>query len=206
MMQNKKTVIIITGGIATGKSQVTKYLKSLGYSVFDSDKIVHDGYRSKSNLYSNVVNNFGQDIVDEDGFINRKKLAKIVLSNDNSLLKLNSLVHKYVVDELMEGVYNCNDKLVFLDIPLMFEHKRILEDMGLRYDKIWLVYVDKDTQRDRLINRAKLENKDVSQTLKLIDKQISIEDKIIMSDVVIENLGTILELEDKVDDILSKEN
>lgn len=201
---NKKLpyVIVITGGIATGKSAVTSYLKNKNYEVFDSDEIVHKGYETQSELFHSVFDAFGRSVINDKGFIDRKKLSYIVLNDDDMFKKLNELVHKYVVDELMNGVYNSKSEKVFLDIPLMFEHKEILEKLGLKYNEIWLVYVKPDTQKNRLINRAILEKKDTKQVLKILDKQMPSEIKKNMADRIIYNEGTINELYNTIDNKL----
>lgn len=200
---NKPYVIVITGGIASGKTEASKYLRELGYTVLDSDQIVHNGYKKDTELYKSLVSIFSQDILDESQNIDRQRLGKIVLSDDEKLNKLNSIVHKYVVDELISGVDKCKDKLVFLDIPLIFEQKDVLDGMNLSYDEIWLVYVNEETQKKRLIQRAIAENKNVEQTLSIIKKQMPIEEKRRLVDRVINNEGTIEDLRKEIVEILT---
>ncbi len=188
---NNPYVIVITGGIATGKSEASKYLRELGYTVLDCDLIVHNGYEKDSDLYKILVDTFSEVILDDDKYIDRQKLGKIVLSDNEKLNRLNSLVHKYVVDELLYGIKNTRDKLIFLDIPLIFEQKEALDNMGLKYDEIWLIYVSEETQKQRLVQRANKENKDLEQTLTIIKKQMPIEEKKILADKVINNEGSI---------------
>jgi len=188
---NNPYVIVITGGIATGKSESSKYLRELGYTVLDCDLIVHNGYEKDSDLYKILVKTFSEVILDDYKYIDRQKLGKIVLSDNEKLNRLNSLVHKYVVDELLYGIKNTRDKLIFLDIPLMFEQKEALDNMGLKYDEIWLIYVSEKTQKQRLVQRANKENKDLEQTLTIIKKQMPIEEKKILADKVINNEGSI---------------
>lgn len=199
MNQNKKPyVIVITGGIATGKSQASNYIRELGYTLLDCDKIVHDGYNQKGDLYHSLINVFGQSILGDNEYIDTQKLGKIVLANDELLKKLNGIVHKYVTDELLYSINTCNDKLIFLDIPLMFEEKENLVKLGLMYNEIWLIYVSEEIQRQRLVKRATLENKNVEQALRIIDKQMPIERKKQMADKVISNQGTIEELKEQI--------
>lgn len=188
---NNPYVIVITGGIATGKSEASKYLRELGYTVLDCDLIVHNGYEKDSDLYKILVKTFSEVILDDYKYIDRQKLGKIVLSDNEKLNKLNSLVHKYVIDELLYGIKNTMDKLIFLDIPLMFEQKEALDNMGLKYDEIWLIYVSEDIQKQRLAQRANKENKDLEQTLTIIKKQMPIEEKKTLANKVINNEGSI---------------
>lgn len=204
MNQNSKPyVIVITGGIASGKTEASKYLRELGYTVLDSDQIVHNGYKKDTELYKSLVSIFSQNILDESQNIDRQRLGKIVLSDDEKLNKLNGIVHKYVIDELISGVDKCTDKLVFLDIPLIFEQKDTLAGMNLSYDEIWLVYVSEETQKKRLMQRAIAENKNVEQTLSIIKKQMPIEEKRRLADRIINNEGTIEDLRKEIVEILT---
>lgn len=201
---NKPYVVIVTGGIATGKSEAIKYLQELGYTVLDSDKIVHDGYKKDTELYKSLISIFSHDILDENKNIDRQKLGKIVFSDDKKLKQLNNLVHKYVRNVLIEGVNNCSDEFIFLDIPLFFEGKTSLEESGLRYNEAWLVYVSEETQKNRLKQRAILENKDVEQTLSIIKKQMPIEEKKLLADKIINNEGSIEDLRREINSLLHR--
>ena len=108
---------------------------------------------------------------------------------------LNKLVHGYVYNKLKEGIENSIEKVIFLDIPLILETKDIHEPI---YDEIWLIYVSEETQRKRLTERAISENKNPEDVLKIIDKQISIEEKVFMVDEVINNESTIEELKENI--------
>jgi len=198
MNQNKPYVVVITGGIATGKSEASKYLRELGYTLLDSDRIVHEGYKLKGDLYFSLVQCFGDVILDNDKYIDRQKLGKLVFSDNESLIKLNNIVHKYVVDKLVEGIKKCNDRLIFLDIPLLFEQKDALISMGLEYNEIWLIYVGEEIQKQRLIQRARIENKNIEETLKIIEKQMPIEEKKLLADKIIYNERTVEELRRKL--------
>lgn len=203
MMQNKR-VIVITGGIGTGKSAAVNVLKKLGFYILDSDKIVHEGYNKDSVLYDNVVNHFGSEILNEDKTIDRKKLGNIVFNDEESLKCLNKIVHVYVVDMLMKGVEKSKENIVFLDIPLILENLIKDKEYNLKFDEIWLVYVRPETQKARLTQRAISENKNVEDVLNIIKKQIPIDQKISMVDEVIDNEGTIEELETKIKKLLEK--
>jgi dephospho-CoA kinase len=201
---NRPRVIIITGSIGTGKSTAVNVIIEMGFKVLDSDQIVHDGYKVGKMMHDEVVKYFGAEILACGGEINRKKLGEIVFSNETNLEKLNEIVHRFVVKELVSGIENSNEKVIFLDIPLLLEEKDKLKEYGLIYDEIWLVYVNSDIQKDRLRKRAISENKNPEDVLKIIDKQISIELKKTMVDEVIFNEGTIQELRKQIETLLMK--
>ena len=198
MKQNRPKVIVITGSIGTGKSTAVDIIKEFGFTVLDSDKIVHEGYNIGSELYYKIINHFGEDILKGDE-IDRQKLGEIVFNNDKKLNELNNMVHGYVYDKLKEGIEASKEKVIFLDIPLLFETKDIHEPI---YDEIWLIYVSEETQRKRLTERAIAENKKPEDVLKIIDKQISIKEKVFMADVVINNEGTVGELKENIKALL----
>ena len=202
MMQNRPRVIVITGSIGTGKSTALEIIKDLGFTVLDSDKIVHEGYNIGSELYYKIIAHFGDQVL-KDEKIDRHLLGKIVFNNEEKLNELNNLVHSYVYEKLREGIESCYDNVIFLDIPLILETKDIHEPI---YDEIWLIYVSEETQRKRLAERALRENKDTEEVLKIIDKQISIEEKAFMVDEVINNEGTLEELKENIKALLEIKN
>ena len=202
MMQNRPRVIVITGSIGTGKSTAVEIIRDLGFTVLDSDKIVHEGYNAGSELYYKIIGHFGKRVLKEEK-IDRRKLGRIVFNNEEKLNELNNIVHGYVYDKLKEGIENCCDNVIFLDIPLILETKEMHEPI---YDEIWLIYVSEETQRKRLIERALKENKDPEEVLKIIDKQISIEEKVFMVDEVINNEGSVEELKENIKALLEIKN
>ena len=199
MKQNRPKVIVITGGIGTGKSTAVNIIKELGFTVLDSDKIVHEGYNTGSELYYKIINHFGEEVLKDDRTIDRRKLGKIVFNDEIKLTELNETVHKYVYDKLKEGIKKSCNKVIFLDIPLILETKDIHEPI---YDEIWLIYVSDETQRKRLSDRAISENKNPEDVLKIIDKQIPIEEKVLMVNEVIDNEGSKNELKEKIKNLL----
>ena len=202
MMQNRPRVIVITGSIGTGKSTAVEIIRDLGFTVLDSDKIVHEGYNAGSELYYKIIGHFGKRVLKEEK-IDTRKLGRIVFNNEEKLNELNNIVHGYVYDKLKEGIESCCDNVIFLDIPLILETKDTHEPI---YDEIWLIYVSEETQRKRLIERALRENKDPEEVLKIIDKQISIEEKVFMVDEVINNEGSVEELKENIKALLEIKN
>lgn len=199
MKQNRPKVVVITGGIGTGKSTAVNIIKDMGFTVLDSDKIVHEGYNIGSELYYKIIDNFGEKILKENREIDRQELGKIVFNNEERLKKLNEIVHGYVYDKLNDGIKEFPDSVIFLDIPLILETKDMHEPV---YDEIWLIYVPEETQRKRLTDRAISENKNPEDVLKIIDKQIPIEEKVFMADEVINNEGSRDALKEKIKNLL----
>ncbi|NYB75201.1 dephospho-CoA kinase [Sedimentibacter hydroxybenzoicus DSM 7310] len=201
MKQNKR-IIVITGGIGTGKSTAVSIIKSLGFEVIDSDKIVHEGYEVNSHLYKKVTEVFGKQILNEDCTINRQKLGKIVFNDTEKLNILNKIVHSYVHAEINKAINENEDEVIFLDIPLILENIKQNKYYELKFDEIWLIYVSPEIQIERLKKRAIQENKNPEDVLNIIKKQIPIDEKVSMVNEVIDNEGTIEDLRIKIKGLL----
>lgn len=183
-------IIGITGSIGVGKSEAFKLIqKEIGElaEYIDADAITHYIYEKKE------VKDF---LNKEFNTINRKEIAKIVFSDKKSLEKINTFMHKSIIEEINERIKKSNKKYIFADIPLLYELK--LEYM---FDKIIVVYASRDVQISRIMLRNNLSKDDA---IKRIDSQIDIEEKRKKADYVIENMITIEKLKFNVDKILKK--
>ncbi len=179
-------IIGLTGGIATGKSTVSKILIEQGYIVIDADLLARKVAEVGQPAYIQIVNHFGNTILKEDNTIDRKALGKLIFSNEEEKLNLNNIIHPYIYQELKKEINKkCRDnKLVFLDIPLLFEEYQNILDLGINFEEIWLIYVNETTQINRLMKRDKL---DRAESQKRISSQMSMETKYKMADVIIDN-------------------
>ena len=177
----KSKVIVITGSIATGKSLVSSYLKENGYMLFDADKIAHDLMQAGQKNYNNIVEYFGEEILDSNKNIDNKKLANIVFNDEKELQELNNLTHCNIFNKIMNGIDNSNEDIIFVDIPLYIEN---IDKNNIPVDEIWLVYTDEKTQLQRLMKRNHLSQEQASSRIK---SQMPIEDKVKFADFVIDN-------------------
>ena len=177
----KSKVIVITGSIATGKSLVSSYLKENGYMLLDADKIAHDLMRAGQKNYNNIVEYFGEEILDSNKNIDNKKLANIVFNDDKELQVLNNLTHDNIFNKIMNEINNSNEDIIFVDIPLYIEN---IDKNNIPVDEIWLVYTDEKTQLQRLMKRNHLSQEQASSRIK---SQMPIEDKVEFADFVIDN-------------------
>ena len=170
-------VIGITGSIAVGKSTVTQYLKTHGYCVLDADEISHQDLEKESHCYHKIVECF--DCLDDNQNISRQKLGQIVFHDPQQKALLESIIHPYVQEMLKKGIEQCQEPLVFLDVPLLYE-----THMDTMCDDVMVVYVDEKTQLKRLMKRNQIDEK---QARLLMSQQISIEKKKEMGDYIIDN-------------------
>lgn len=203
MTQNRCTIIGITGGIATGKSTVTNMLIKRGYKVIDADMIAREVVEIGKPAYYEIVSHFGEEILEDDKSINRKKLGKLIFSDSKSREKLNEIVHPRIYEVIEAKLKSiCNDNLlIFLDIPLLFETISNTKKYGFKFDEIWMVYADEDIQLKRLMNR---DNIDEDEALMKIRAQMSLEDKKKMATRILYNNGDLDALEGDLDKILDE--
>ena len=185
-------VIGLTGSIAVGKSTVTQYLLTHGYQVLDADIISHQALKQGTSAYQKVVSLFG--CVKEDGTIDRKQLGNIVFSSPEKKKQLEDIIHPYVIETLQKGIQECQEPLIFLDIPLLFE-----AHLDYLCDKIIVVYVSEKTQCLRLMKRNRI---DETSAMHLIHQQMSIEEKKHKGDYIIYNEQNIEDLYQDIERVL----
>ncbi|MBV1757722.1 MAG: dephospho-CoA kinase [Dethiosulfatibacter sp.] len=202
-MTQNKNIIVITGGIATGKSTVTNHIRERGYEVIDSDNIVHNLYKKGNSVYLSIIRMAGIEILDERNEIDRAKLVKFIFSSENIRKEINALVHKAVIERINEEISKAKGDTIFVDIPLMLEEKDNLINFGLAYNQIWLVYTTRELQIERLFRRDK---RDKQESMNILDAQMDIEEKRSQVDIIIENTKSIETLKQQVDTLLELKN
>lgn len=195
-MKQNKMIIGITGSIGTGKSTVSNYLISKGYSVVDADKISKGAYNIGSNGYKAILEVFGVEILNSNGEVDRKKIKKIVFDNSNMLQRLNMAIHPIIINEIEKEIEILleSQSVVFLDAPLLIEtelHKKV--------DKIIVVVCDKNEQINRIIKRDKIT---ADMAISIINSQMSIDEKLKFADYIVYNNSTIENLYSQVDEII----
>ena len=183
-------IIGLTGGIASGKSTVSKYLAEKDFKVYDADKIAKDISEKKS-VQEEIILTFGNKILDKNGNIDRKKLKEIVFENKEKLKRLNAIIHPKVIDFYKELKEKKTDKVIIFDVPLLFE-----SGIDKFCDKILVVISDYEIQLNRIIERDKI-NRELAE--KIIKSQLSNEERIKKADVVIENNSNLEDLFKKVE-------
>ncbi|TYK91909.1 dephospho-CoA kinase [Streptococcus dysgalactiae] len=176
-------MIGITGGIASGKSTVVAMIKEAGYQVIDADQVVHQLQEKGGRLYEALKQAFGNEILKEDGELNRKKLSEMVFSNPSHMATSSAIQNQIIKEELAaeRDQLAQSQTVIFMDIPLLIE-------LGYQdwFDAIWLVYVDAQTQLRRLMARNHLREVDAKKRL---SSQLSIEEKSPYASLVIDNSG-----------------
>ena len=174
----------ITGGIASGKSTVTNFLRQKGFQVVDADALVHQLQKPGGRLYQVLVQHFGQDIVSENGELNRTLLASLIFSNTEEREWSKRTQGEIIREELarLRDQLAHTEEIFFMDIPLLFE-----QDYSAWFDETWLVYVEPDVQMERLMKRDQL-SKDLA--ISRLSAQWSLEEKKSLASQVIDNNGS----------------
>ncbi len=190
-----KRVIGITGGIASGKSNVCKVIKELGYPVIDCDEITRRNYEINGKIYKVVLERFGNEFLLDDGNINRKKLGKLVFTSSSAKMLLNSITHPIIKQELLTEIAKYSDGLVFVEIPLLYEAK-----FETLCDKIICVFLSQKYQVERLMER---EGIDEDYALQKIHSQMDLYMKKSLADYVINSKGSFDETKEQVIDIIN---
>ena len=154
-------IIGITGGIASGKSTVTNFLRQQGFQVVDADAVVHQLQKPGGRLFEALVQHFGQEIILENGELNRPLLASLIFSNPEEREWSKQIQGEIIRKELA----TLRDQLAqtevfFMDIPLLFE-----QDYVSWFDETWLVYVNRDVQVERLMKRDQLSKDEAESRL-----------------------------------------
>ena len=183
-LNNKQRRIGLTGGIASGKSTIAKYIKEYrDIPILDADQYSKDLIKPKSNCYKKVVGYFGPQIVDQhssENKINRALLKKIIFENSIHRKWIQNLLHPLIKEKMIE---KCNqfdkNKILLLVIPLLFEAK--FTDICT---EIWLVKCPKEVQKKRLMKRNIISENEAE---KIINLQLNFEDKSKFSDVILDN-------------------
>ena len=177
-------IIGITGGIASGKSTVTNFLRQQGYQVVDADAVVHQLQKPGGRLYQVLVQHFGQEILLENGELNRPLLASLIFSNPEEREWSKQTQGEIIREKLaaLRDQLTQTEAIFFMDIPLLFE-----QDYSAWFDETWLVYVDCDIQLERFMKRDQL-SKEVAESR--LAAQWSLEEKKKLASHILDNNGS----------------
>ena len=180
-MQKFPNAYVITGSIASGKSTVVNLLKERGFSVIDADLIAHEQLEI---CKCEIVKAFGEQILDETGKIDRKKLGDTVFNEQKKLKNLEQILHPKIKAEILSQALQLEGlgQVYFVDIPLFFEKK----ERYAEFKNVAVIYAPKELLLSRLMSRNGLNLEDAKARVEL---QMDIEQKRKMAKFVIENIS-----------------
>lgn len=186
----------LTGGIATGKSTVSRLLAERGAAIIDADVIAREIMEPEHPVLAAVSERFGPGVLNADGTLNRKKLGEIVFSNPEERKALEALTHPAIRAEMKQRMEELEaadpHRLVVADIPLLYE-----SGLDPLFERIMVVYVPREVQLTRLMLRDGLSKEAAEQR---INAQMDIEIKKERADILIDNSGGLEETKRQIDD------
>jgi len=186
----------LTGNIGSGKSTVDQLLSERGATIIDADVLARRAVETGTPGYRAIVERWGTSILGPDGTLDRGALRRIVFSDQAELEQLNTLVHPEVERmraALVEAARLRGDKLVVCDVPLLFERK--MTDL---FDRIVLVDAPRPVRLERLVRERGLKE---TEAMDMIVAQMPAELKRARADYVIDNIGTLTELDARVAEV-----
>ncbi len=189
----------LTGGIATGKSTVTGFIRAQGLAVICADELAREVVAQGTSGYYEVVHLFGSDSVSASGELNRKAIAKKVFADKTLLEKIESIIHprvRILSQQRKQELVNQGCLLAFYDVPLLFE-----KQMESLFDKTIVVWCERALQKQRLILRDGFSDEEAERR---ILAQWPLLDKIKKADYVVENNQDLLELKKNVQNLIAQ--
>lgn len=192
-------IVGLTGGIGSGKSTVAKMLTELGATVVDADQLARAAVAKGSAGLTAIVAEFGSEVLDHDGNLDRKRLGRRVFKDDSARRNLEALVHPVVAQMAQTrfaAAHASGAPLVVYDVPLLYE-KGLDEVVA----QVVVVSVSGETQRARVLNRDDLPSDEIEDR---IAAQMPIADKVARADHVIDNDGSRQSTQAQVDALYSK--
>ena len=185
-------VIGLTGNIATGKSTVLEYLAGKGAYVIDADKVAHKTMMPDGAAYEKIVDEFGAGILTDDGNVDRKALGAIVFEDPNALERLEAIVHPATFELARWEMSQSQADIIILEAIKLLESGRIIT----LCDEIWVVTSRPTTQMKRLTD---VRGMDEAEARNRMAAQSSQAEKVAKADHVIDNDGTLDELNTQLD-------
>lgn len=192
-------IIGLTGGIGSGKTTVSKYLSKKGFPVIDADKVSREIVGPGTKAIKAIEAEFGIDMINLDGSLNRKKLGDVVFSDCEKLKKLNKITHKEILDKIKKQTLSMENKdaaLIFIDAPLLFE-----TGLDSIVHETWVLDAPEQLRIERVKDRDSISSESIKSRIANQMEQ-SLKNK--KATVVIDNSLGMEELYKKIDQLLKK--
>ncbi|MGA8942602.1 MAG: dephospho-CoA kinase [Thermoactinomyces sp.] len=187
----------LTGSIATGKSTVSAMLRRKGAYIIDADQVAREVVEPGSEGLKRIVAHFGEEMLDNEGKLDRARLGSVIFQDPVKRKTLNRLLHPLIMQTMQLQTDTIRQEnrqaMIVWDVPLMYE-----ENLTPYVEAVILVYVPREIQLERLMKRNSLSKE---EALKRIDAQMDIEEKKKLADYIIDNCGTLSDTERQVDQL-----
>lgn len=198
-VKNKKKIIGLLGGIASGKTQVAKIFSQLNCAIIDADKIAHQAFNDEQ-IKQEIIGLFGEKVINSNQKVDKKHIASKVFNNNTMLAKLNSIIHPFVLDRIEDMIVDYSAetdyKAIVLDVPLLME-------VGWQSRCDILIFIDCDIEKRMHFadNRAGLTGKQLNNRENC---QISLDKKRQIAHYIIHNNSDLKSLKKQVEEISTK--
>jgi dephospho-CoA kinase len=192
--------IALTGGVACGKSQVARCLKNLGADIIDLDEISRQVVMPNTEGLKALVVQFGEEILQKNGSLDRAKLRDILLKNCKNKTLIETILHPKILQKMQKNIEKCQKSLIIVELPLLFE-----QNLTYLFDRVIIVDCSKQNQLKTLQKR---DNIDENLAKKLISTQMSRENRLNHADKlptdIIQNNFKPLDLTQKTQNLYQK--
>ena len=189
-------VIGLTGGIGSGKSEVSRMLKAWGARIIDADQLGHQAYQPRTEAWKAVVAAFGEQILQPNGEVDRIKLGAIAFSNPEALARLNAIMHPRMhemIKERLEGLRAQGTAVAVVEAAVLIE-----AGWTPLMDEIWVTEAEEDVVVERVRRRSNLPDEEIRRRIR---SQLTNEERVRYATAVIENNGGLAELHQRVQEL-----
>ena len=196
MVNSETYVVVLTGGIASGKTAVSDLFEQRGVPVIDTDRIAHEIVEPGRPALKRIAEAFGQEFLGSDGRLDRKKMRNAIFSSPQQKNRLESILHPAIASEVDQRVAQVTEPWCILVVPLLAETR-----LFSWIDRVLVVDVEESVQIERVIARDNISQK---QAQSIMDAQTSRPQRLAMADDILDNSGSLEELEAEVDKLYHK--
>jgi len=193
LIQKDIFVVVLTGGIASGKTAVSDLFAKRGVPVIDTDLIAHQIVEPGQPALDQVSVEFGRDFLNAEGRLDRRKMRHAIFSNPELKTRLENILHPAIAAEASRQVAVLDEPWCILVIPLLVE-----SDLFPWIDQVLVVDVEEEIQINRVMARDEISRE---QALAILNAQSSRQDRLALADDIIENSGSLEQLETRVDQL-----
>ena len=188
----------LTGGIGTGKTEVSRVLRDLGAEVISADEVAHETYEPNTRGWTEIVREFGPGVLTAAGAIDRAKLGGVVFADRARLNRLNAIVHpraRELIEERVQRLSAAGRKTVVVEVPILVEAMASDEKWASLVDEVWVTVSPDNLVVERLKGRG---GPDEAAIRARVGSQLQQSARVAHADVVIDNSGSLEELRERV--------
>ena len=196
MVNSETYVVVLTGGIASGKTAVSDLFAQRGVPVIDTDRIAHEIVEPGRPALKRIAEAFGQEFLGSDGRLDRKKMRNAIFSSPQQKNRLESILHPAIASEVDQLVSQIDEPWCILVVPLLAATR-----LFSWIDRVLVVDVEESVQIERVIARDNISQK---QAQSILDAQTSRRQRLAMANDILDNSGSLAQLEIKVDKLYHK--